>query len=81
MNWDRNRLETDLLYFIEWAHGPERAEYYKWYLKTKEENMNHDEWWRERMLPDGKLSDLNTASEYERGFIDCWNLNCPIRKK
>lgn len=30
-------------------------------------------WFEDRILPDGKLSDLNTTSEYERGFIDCWN--------
>jgi hypothetical protein len=32
-----------------------------------------EEWWKERLLENGKLSDLDTKSEYERGFIDCWN--------
>ncbi len=30
-------------------------------------------WWKDRILENGKLSELNTTSEYERGFIDCWN--------
>lgn len=30
-------------------------------------------WWKDRILEDGRLSDLDTQSEYERGFIDCWN--------
>jgi hypothetical protein len=35
---------------------------------------------RSRYLTNGKLSDLETKSEYERGFIDCWNVmtnHCP----
>lgn len=32
-----------------------------------------DVWWKSRILTDGKLSEENTKSEYERGFIDCWN--------
>lgn len=32
-----------------------------------------DVWWKDRVLEDGRLSDLDTQSEYERGFIDCWN--------
>jgi len=38
------------------------------------------EGFRDRYLTDGKLSTLDTKSEYERGFIDCWNImtnHCP----
>lgn len=28
---------------------------------------------KHRLLGNGKLSDTDTKSEYERGFIDCWN--------
>ena len=36
--------------------------------------MNEDEpWFWDRIKEDGKLDDHNTHSEYERGFIDCWN--------
>lgn len=26
-----------------------------------------------KLLENGKIDDVNTKSEYERGFIDCWN--------
>lgn len=29
---------------------------------------------QKRYQRDSKLSDFDTKSEYERGFIDCWNL-------
>lgn len=29
-----------------------------------------------KLLDTGKLDDSNTKSEYERGFIDCWNKFC-----
>lgn len=31
------------------------------------------DWWVERLQEDGSLSEHNSKSEYERGFIDCWN--------
>lgn len=36
--------------------------------------MKHaDDWWVERLQDDGSLSEEGTNSEYERGWIDCWN--------
>lgn len=32
-----------------------------------------DDWLKSRILENGYLSDNDTKSEYERGFIDCWN--------
>lgn len=29
-----------------------------------------------KLLDDGKIDDNDTKSEYERGFIDCWNRYC-----
>lgn len=44
------------------------------YPKEVYDKVNKQEaWYKDRILNDGRLSDLNTTSEYERGFIDCWN--------
>lgn len=32
-----------------------------------------DVWYKSLILENGKLDDTKTTSEYERGFIDCWN--------
>lgn len=30
-------------------------------------------WYKPLIMADGRLDDTKTKSEYERGFIDCWN--------
>lgn len=45
-------------------------------MKSKfEELVDHESnsWWKDRLLDNGSLSVKNIKSEYERGFIDCWN--------
>jgi hypothetical protein len=29
-----------------------------------------------KLLDNGKLDDTETKSEYERGYVDCWNKFC-----
>lgn len=43
-------------------------------MDSQEYEVWGEEWWKSRILENGKLSDLNTTSEFERGFIDCWNM-------
>lgn len=40
---------------------------------THGSNTMEDNWWVERLMEDGRLSELEIRSEYEKGFIDCWN--------
>ena len=51
-------------------HGPLKI------LRKEGSEMEEEQtkpWWSDRLLENGKLSDKDTTSEYERGFIDCWN--------
>lgn len=31
------------------------------------------DWWISRLQDNGRLSEDNLESEYQRGFVDCWN--------
>lgn len=36
-------------------------------------NVDKEEFIQSKILDSGYMNDLDTKSEYERGFIDCWN--------
>lgn len=36
-------------------------------------NVDKEEFIKSKILDSGYMNDLGTESEYERGFIDCWN--------
>jgi len=65
----------DLQWAKEFMERYERKHRLQPRFKHRGKMKQDDPWWKPLVLENGKLDDTKTTSEYERGYIDCWNEN------